>query len=150
MILTDIYKGEKAPDKKTRYEVVASTGNYDLFESILINKRNPNKGGQSFNFVDTPDNWNFGPQKRRPDKAISKGSFNISSVFVPDVKKLAGYGDINTTLDGCLILFNSDYSEIEIFISRGQRNNKMQLYQLYLDGELDEEIEKLRKEVTLC
>ena len=34
---------------------------------------------------------------------------------------------------------------VECFVCRGQRNNRAQLYNLLCDGDLDEEIEGLRK-----
>jgi len=79
MILTDYYKGEHLPDAaKTRFDITASTGSYEPFETKLKTKK-----GLSFYFGDVPERFRFSG-KERPDKAITKGD-NISSVFVPDV-----------------------------------------------------------------
>lgn len=140
MILTDYYKAEKLPETKakTRYDVTTSTGSHEHFETKLKTK----KGGLSFYFGDVPDHFRFSG-KDRPDKAITKGD-NISSVFVPDVTLPFAYGDINHTADAILLIFSNDWQAIEIFIARGQRNNKRNLYTLLSDGELDHEIETLR------
>jgi hypothetical protein len=139
MILTDYYKGEHLPDAaKTRFDVTASTGSYEHFETKLKTK----KGGLSFYFGDAPDRFRFSG-KDRPDKAITKGD-NISSVFVPDVTLPFGFGDVNHTTDAILLIFSNDWQVIEIFIVRGQRNNRRNLYHLLCDNELESEIETLR------
>lgn len=141
MILTDYYKAEKLPEVKSklRYDVTQSTGHYEPFETIMRNK----KGEQFFYYGDVPDRFN-GHVKRQAEKCITRGK-NISSVFVPDVTLLFAYGDVNNTTDAILIVFNDTYNIIEIFVARGQRNNKRNLYFLLCDGELNNEIEILRK-----
>ena len=142
MILTDYYKGEKLPETKakTRYDVTCSYGSYEYFETKLKTK----KGGLSFHFGDTPDHFKFSG-RQKPDKCISKTD-NISSVFVPDVLLPFGFGDINHTADAILLIFSNDWQTIEIFIARGQRNNRRNLYHLLCDNELDHEIEILRND----
>lgn len=139
MILTDYYKGEHLPDAaKTRYDVTASSGSYEHFETKLKTK----KGGLSFYFGDVPDRFRFSG-KDKPDKAITKGD-NISSVFVPDITLPFAFGDVNHTTDAILLIFSNDWQVIEIFIARGQRNNRRNLYHLLCDNELESEIETLR------
>ena len=138
MILTDYYKGEHLPDAaKTRFDITASTGSYEPFETKLKTKK-----GLSFYFGDVPERFRFSG-KERPDKAITKGD-NISSVFVPDVTLPFGFGDVNHTTDAILLIFSNDWQVIEIFIARGQRNNKRNLYHLLCDGELESELATLR------
>ena len=150
MILTDYYKGEKLTDAKSRFDIVASTGEYDLFESLLINKIRFNIGGLSFNCVTRPNRW----KKKNSDLAISKGSHNITSLIRPDLSLNYAFGDINHTKDGCIIIFNSDHAEtgitaIEIFIARGLKNDVNSLWNLLIDEELNPEMEILRgKAVT--
>ncbi|MDD4553060.1 MAG: hypothetical protein PHP04_02595 [Bacteroidales bacterium] len=139
MILTDYYRGEHLPDAaKTRFDVTASTGSYEPFETKLRTRQ----GGLSFYFGDVPERFRFSG-KDRPDKAITKGD-NISSVFVPDITLPFAFGDIHHTTDAIILIFSNDWQVIEIFIARGQRNNKRNLYHLLCDGELDSEIEILR------
>lgn len=143
MILTDYYKGEHLPDAaKSRYDVTASTGEYEHYESILRVKRGANKGGLSFHYGDVPESWHYA-NKDRPDKCITRGD-NISSVLVPDITLPFAYGDNLHTDDAILLIFSNGWQVIEIFIARGQRNNRRNLYQLLCDGELDNEIELLR------
>ena len=71
---------------------------------------------------------------------------NISSVFIPSLDEpLKGYGDTANTDDALLFNFSDDYKRLEIFVARGYRNNQKQLFDLFLDGELDDEISTLKK-----
>lgn len=139
MILTDYYKMTKLPEGKSklRIDCTASTKSYPEFEE-LRNK----KEALFFYFGDVPDCFN-GNAKRKADKALTKTK-SISSIYVPDIEKRLGFGDMVGTLDALLFIFNNDYTEIEIFIARGQKNNVRQLYNLLSDGELKNEIEQLR------
>ena len=91
---------------------------------------------------DVPQKFNGGIY-RRANKAITKGK-NISSIFVPDILLNIAYGDIMGTKDAILILFEEDYKTIEMFIARGQKNNRLNLWQMLFDGELNDEISKLK------
>ena len=146
MIFTDYYKGEKLTDAKSRYDITTSTGEYDFFERLLINKRGFNVGGLSINCVSRPDRW----KGNKTDLALTKGSNNITSLKRPDIEINFAFGDIKSTNDGCIIVFNPDYKEvsittIEIFIARGLRNDTNSLCNLFFDGELNHEVEALRK-----
>jgi len=149
MILTDLYRGQRLTDALSRYDVTASTGGYDYFESLLINRQKFNVGGLSFNFVTRPGQWSG----NKTDFAITKGSHNITSVKRPNIETPFAYGDINGTNDACLIVFNSDFREIgiqtiEIFIARGLRNDTNSLWDLFTDNELTNEVEALRKKAV--
>lgn len=149
MILTDYYKGEKLTDAKSRFDITVSTGEYDFFESFLINKQKFNIGGLSFNFGQRPDRWGG----KKTDMAITKGSQNITSVKRPNLESNLAFGDIHGSNDGVIIVFNPDYKEagittIEIFISRGLRNDTDGLWELFTDGELSHEIETLRQKAV--
>lgn len=143
MILTDYYRMEKLPDQKSkmRLDCVKSTRSYPEFE-IMRNKA----GEFFFYFHDVPERFG-GDIHRKADKAITKTK-NISSVFVPDVQQKFGYGDIRGTNDALLFIFNDNFSEIDLFVARGQRHNKRQLYLLLTEGELDHEIEFLKKQAV--
>lgn len=149
MILTDYYCGKKLTDAKSRFDVVKSTGSYDLFERSLINKQKFNVGGLSFNCTKRPDRW----KGKKTDLAITKGSQNITSIKRPNPETNFAYGDINGTNDGCIIVFNTDFkevgiSDIEMFIARGLRNDTTPLWDLLIDGELIDEMEALRKKAV--
>jgi hypothetical protein len=139
MILTDYYKLERLPEtrSKTRFDCTTSTQHYNDFE-VLRNKKH-----ELFMYYgDVPENFK-GSVKRKADKALTKTK-NISSVFVPNINRLYAFGDIINTSDALLMVFNENYTKIEIFIARGQLNNVKGLYNLLTDGELNEEIEILK------
>ena len=149
MIFTDYYKAEKLTDAKSRHDIITSTNEYDYFESLLINKRGFNVGGLSFNCVSRPDRW----KGKKTDLAITKGSSNITSIKRPNIDLNYAFGDINNTNDGCIIIFNEDIKAtgiktIEIFISRGHRNDTNSLWDLFTDGELNHEINLLREKAV--
>lgn len=142
MILTDYYKFERLPEtkSKTRVDCTASTQSYSEFEMLR------NKQRELFMyFGDVPENFKA-DVKRKADKALTKTK-NISSVYVPNVSLPFAFGDIVNTPDALLMVFNVDYTVIEIYIARGQRNNRLSLYNLLTDGELNEELEILKKRV---
>jgi len=139
MILTDYYKFVHLPDCKspTRMDCTASTQNYPEFENLR------NKRMELFiHFGNVPDNF-IVDVKRKADKAITKGK-NISSVFIPDVTLPFAFGDVKGTTDAILIVFNVDYTTLEIFVARGQKNNRLNLWQMLSGGEFDSEISKLK------
>jgi hypothetical protein len=149
MILTDYFLAERLSAAKHRYDVTASTGGYDLLESLLINKRSFNVGGLSYYLVPQPQSYSG----RKADFVISKGSYSISKVFRPNITSPVGYGDINGTHDACIFHFNDDFKEkgitaIELFIARGSKSDRTGLYHMYMEGELSAEIEALRMNAT--
>lgn len=141
MILDALYQLKKA-EGKTRFNVTHSTGNYEAFE-LLKNA----KSQLFFYYCDVPERFKA-DVKRKADKIISnRFGKNVSSVFVPDISLPFGYGDVHGTNDAILLLFNSDQTEIEILVAKGKRNNRLALYHLLTDIELQTEIEALRKAV---
>ena len=136
-ILTDLYSFKKTEGKKTRYDCIVSTESYEPFETL--------RNGKSELFIyltDVPDKFRA-DVKRKADKCISK-TRNISSVFIPDITLNYAYGDIRGTSDALLMIYLPDFKGFDIIISRGQRNNKMNLYRLLSDHELNQEIESLK------
>lgn len=144
MILTDYYKAQKLTDAESRYDVTDSSQSYELFETLLINKRKYNVGGLSFNYVPRPSTFKS-IDGRQADMAITKGNVSISSLFTPDVQKCQfKYGDVSGTKDALIAIFSPDKTAIEIFIARGYVNDVLALYEEIKAGYLDAEIEVLR------
>lgn len=141
MILTDYYKMQELKALKShRFDCVASTGEYSPFEFIGARSREKRF---FFYYNGIPDSFSVTAQ-RKADRAITNGD-NISSVFIPDLSTpLKGYGDVRGTNDALLFLFSPDYKQIEVFVARGYKNNAKSLCSLFLDGELDAEIDVLR------
>lgn len=162
MILTDYYKFKKlAKHAKLRLECVASTQSYNVFENAKATKATKatekrdaiNVGDIIIYCNNVPDQFK-GNVKRRADKSLTLKGKNLSSVFVPDITKQIGYGDIKDTTDAILLVFHGfkstnttikDGAEIEIFIARGYSKNRVGLYNIFSDGELDGELNELRK-----
>ncbi|MCQ2289738.1 MAG: hypothetical protein MJZ63_00485 [Muribaculaceae bacterium] len=143
MIITDYYKMQELKVMKShRFDCTASTGEYPLFEAIAHRARN----GRFYCYYNgIPDSFSANAQ-RKADKALSNGD-NISSVYIPNLSSpLIGYGDVNGTNDGLLFLFSEDYKMLEIFVARGYKNNIRNLFYLFADGELDDELARIREQ----
>ncbi len=140
MILSDYYKFEHLPECKsqTRFDCSTSTKSNPDFEALR------NKHGLLFLYYgDVPDNFKAS-SKRKADKVLTKTK-SISSVFVPDITKPFAFGDVRNTKDALLFIFNTDYTAFELYVARGQRNNRAALYNLLADGELADEIAVLKQ-----
>ena len=151
MILTDYYRFEKLPNQrsKLRIDCTASTGGYDPLEALR------NKAGDLFLYIGDNTHTKAG-QERKADLALSKTT-HISSVYNPDLNLPYWYGDMKGTTDAFLFpQKNAKFIDggiqigavIELFVARGQRNNRSQLYNALSDGGLDEEMNALREQVT--
>lgn len=151
MILTDFYKLEKLPNQKakSRIDCTASTGSYNPLELFR------NKADDLFLYIGGNTYTKAGKQ-RKSDLVLSK-SIHISSIYNPDIELPYWYGDMKGTSDAFLFIHHNvkfidgriqDGAIIELFVARGQKNNRTQLYNAFCDGELDGEIELLRKQIT--
>lgn len=144
-VFTDYYKGCLLSTSKSRFDIDMSTQSYPFFESLLINKIKFNVGGLSFNYSPRPQKFKAS-NDRIAEMIIGKGSSNISSVFIPNIaKSYIGYGDINTTNDAIIILFDEDRKTIEIYIARGLKYDKRNLYNEVVEGYLDAEMEAIKQ-----
>lgn len=150
MILTDYYKFERlaATKSKTRLDCTASSESYNPFERLKSKK------GELFVYVGDNTHTAAG-QKGKSDLAITHTK-HISSVYRPDIESGLGWGDFKGTNDGLLFIFTdfgiidgqvTDGAKVEVFVARGERSDRQGLYQLFVDGELDEDIERLRQNV---
>lgn len=144
MKLTDYYKMAKLPacKSKLRFDCVASTGGYEPFE-----ERGQKSREKRFKFYygGTPDTFSLNAQ-RKAERVISDVT-NISSVYTPDINRpRMGYGDTVGTNDALLFLFSRDFRQIEIFVARGFKNNQKRLFNLFVYGELEEEMDLLRRQ----
>lgn len=146
MIITDYYKFERLDNQKSklRIDCTASTNSYNPLEELR------NKSNELFLYIG--DNYTKAGEKRKADLALSRTK-HISSVYIPDINKPFAYGDIKGTADAMLFIFHGfklvdgavqSGACIEVFIARGLRNNRVGLYNLLADGELDSDIERLR------
>lgn len=143
MILTDYYLFKHLPECASvmRRDCVASTKSYPELEALR------NKKNELFvYFGDLPERF-AGDVKRKATKCLTKTK-NISSLFVPDITRPYAFGDIASTQDCILIEHDQKFCTLELFVARGQRCNQMQLYNLFAEGELAEEVQALRAAAT--
>ena len=166
MILTDYYRFERVASKaKSRMDCTASTHSYPEFEDRKATRAN--KATEKRDATDLGDlvvYYNNVPMQfggsvhRKADKSISIKGHNLSSVYVPDVTKNIGYGDFKGTADALLFVFHNfnvvdgviqPGSVMEVFVARGKSRDRVPLFELLSDGELDEEMDELRKKAHL-
>ena len=160
-ILTDYYRFERiAAKSKTRLDCVASTESYPEFEEKratkayrATDKRDATEAGALvIYFGDVPEQFG-GDVHRKADKAITIKGKNLSSVYVPDPATSYGFGDVRGTTDALLFVFcNLEVSDgiilgggVEVFVARGKSKDRVPLYNLLTDGELDDEMNELRQ-----
>lgn len=160
-ILTDYYCFERVASKsKSRMDCTASTGSYPELEKERATKPNKatekrdatNVGDLIIYFGDVPEAFG-GSAHRKADKAITIKGKNLSSIYVPDPATNFGFGDVRGTADALLFVFEdmeivngtiSQGAAIEVFIARGKSKDRVPLFNLLCDGELDEEMSELR------
>jgi len=161
-ILTDYYKFSRVATKaKLRLDCVASTESYPEFEERRATKATKatekrdatNVGDLVIYFGDVPEQFG-GDVQRKADKSITIKGKNLSSVYVPDPSNNLAYGDVRGTADALLFVFDGVEvvngviqagATVEIFIARGKSKDRVPLYNLLSDGELEEELNDLRQ-----
>lgn len=165
MLLNDYYCFERVATKaKTRLDCTASTESYSEFEekrATTVKRATANRDATSVGdlvvyFGDVPDQFG-GNVHRKADKSLTIKGKNLSSVYVPDPASNLAYGDVRGTSDAILIVFTGfevvngtprQGARLEMFVARGKSKDKLALYNLLCDGELDEEINLLRERAT--
>lgn len=149
MILTDLYVLRHNVGTKHRMDCVASTESYPQFEALRNTER------KLFVYLGDSQHTEAG-KKGKADMALSKTK-HISSIYRPDVESCLGWGDMKDTSDALLFVFHSlsivnnsvsDGAIVEVFVARGMSKDRQTLYQAFADGELDTEIEALRKQAN--
>lgn len=151
MILTDYYRFEKLPNQKSklRIDCTASTSSYDPLEALR------NKTGDLFLYIGDNTHTRAG-KERKADLVLSR-TIHISSVYNPDLTLPYWYGDMKGTTDAFLFVHkNTEFIDgeiqagavIELFVARGQRNNRNQLYNILADDGFNDEMNTLRKRVA--
>lgn len=124
---------------KTRLDLTSYSSCYDpIF--------NPNKG-QVWIYLQSNDYVQGLPKKKACLSVLTKTE-HLSSIFIPDTNKPElGFGDVYRSADAILFIIQED--SLEIFIAKGKKRIAQSLYYQLVDGELDLEIEALRKNAVL-
>ena len=160
-ILTDCYIFKRVATKsKTRLDCVASTESYPEFEekrSTRQTRETEKRDGLAIGdlivyFGDVPEVFG-GSVHRKADKALTIKGKNLSSIFVPDPSNNFAYGDVRGTADALIFVFrgfdlvNGEIrkgASLQVFVARGKSKDRVPLFNLLSDGELDEEMSELR------
>lgn len=149
MIFTDYYRFEKKPGQssKMRMDCTASTQSYNPFEALR------NKRGELFVYVGD-NTYTEAGERGKSDLALSRGD-HITSLNATNLQQPFWYGDFHRTPDALLMVHSgfehyvdgrvADGSIIEIFIARGYRANRLNLFVEFTDGAFNDEMEILRK-----
>ena len=161
MILSDYYHFDKVAKKSaTRLDCTASTGSYPEFEDKRATKPTKandrrdatNVGDLVIYLGDVPKQYG-GNAQRKADKSLTIKGKNLSSMYVPDVTNNFAYGDVRGTTDALLFVFDNLVivdgrvisGGLDVFVARGKSRDRVSLYNLLCDGELDEEISSLKE-----
>lgn len=144
MILTDFYFFEKRGGTKSRIDCTNSTGGYPPFERLRKNGKLP--------LYILANHIVKAKTQRRADYVLTDGSSLITSLYPIAPELYYWYGDIKDTSDLLLVDCGGfDYvnggivegAEFDVFIARGQRRNQFPICNLWVDGGLNAEIERL-------
>lgn len=120
-----------------------------------------NKKGQLFFYLTPARNFVTGQSKRLPVWSLTQSSLNLTSLYIEDFdnsqfaygypnasKKLSNGSDnplYDFRSDGYLFILSDDLEQVELIVLPEQRNLISSWYQLLIDGELDEDIQRLRE-----
>lgn len=138
-------KGVKCcPTAKDRYDVKYKSGNYELFETRLLNKTKFNINGLSF-YITKNSKWN--PNSKRQPKLKMGKNGHISGVFIPESCPSLGYGDIKDSPDALIFIFSNDGHTVEVLMGTGLSDGIKELYAQVKNGTHNVEIESLRSSI---
>jgi hypothetical protein len=129
-------------------------------DCIASSKTYPDFEEKSFIYITTSDHIKA-HRHRKSELAITSGTGkHITSIFITDMENglVYGYGDNKGTTDLLLFVFHDFNIEadgriktgakVDVFIARGKKWDKNQINNLFLDGQLDDEIASFRQSVT--
>lgn len=142
-------RGIKNPERKQRYEVVASYGDYPVFVSCLVNKRGHNVGGMSFNFGVVPPPFKDSV-RAKGDYCMKRAEGNISTVFIADPSGHFAFGDVQNpitkkcTNDALLFTISPDLKMVEVFVVEGKGHYGRLLCQELTEGRHDRLLDWIR------
>ena len=132
-IISAYYQLIQHPKHKDRY--IVGNGNYKVFEKLRGNK------DELLFYWNNPSTDISAIHPKR--KTYRFYSFLNERAKLYMFSKSIGVGYINHTSDA--LILTKGKKTIEIFITKNQKNNILQLYDLYTKGELDVNIEILRQ-----
>lgn len=161
------FKLQRLPDEVKKNHKIRSKDRYDCTqfcdESVPgYEGLNPffNRKGQLFFYLTPARNFVTGQAKRVPEWSLTQSSLNLTSLYMEDFDNPLAYGYPNASQklsngsqnplydfrsDGYLFILSDDMEQVELIVLPDQRNMISSWYQLLIDGELDEDISRLRQ-----
>ena len=143
-LITDYYKFERLKNQKSknRLDCIASSNTYPDFDD------------KPFIYIGASDHIKTSRQ-RKADLSVTNGrGKHVSSIYKPDTELNLAYGDMRGTTDLLLFVFGNfsmsangtitDGATVEVFICRGKKNDKNAFFNLFADGELNNEMSQMR------
>lgn len=152
MMLSDFYKFARIPLPRQEkiffwtYRAIASTGGYEVYEHDAA--KNTSKELFTRLTYMPYDLSKLGTKQPR----MLFGVLSCDPVLVyTDVDyPLIGYGiyrfDYVCIRDAFLFQFSEDFKKVAVFIAKGRKSDVFELYRLFINGELNEEIGILKKQ----
>lgn len=162
---TDYYLFVKAATHSaTRMDCEASTKSHPFLERYRGTTTRKgteksdalNKGDLKIYVGKTPANFDC-TTSRKADLSVTIRNENLSQIYRPNLESPYAYGDVKGTSDAIIFklsgfqTINGNIEQgavLEMYIFRGLVNNALALYNMACNGELDEEMEALRKKAT--
>jgi len=163
------YRFQKLPEDIKKNYKISSPFRYDCthFNVAVISSYdglNPfvNHKGQLFFYLTPARQFVTTQSKRIAEWSLTQSSLNLTSLYIEDLSNpqyAYGYPNASQRLsngtenplydfrsDGYLFILSDDIEQIEMLVLPDQRNLISLWYQLMIDGELDEDISKLRQD----
>ena len=150
--LTAYYQLEKLPeDIKTQFNIKSKARLDCVAFCDLLNEQPLNqfvsKKQQMYFYCSAPENYIIAHAKRISDIGLTHGSNNLSSIYIPNINHPEyGFGDFAN--DCLLFKLNNDLSAIDMFLIKNGKTLRGQYFQLFIDGELDDEIEAIKQQAN--
>jgi len=152
MILNDFYRYERVPNQKNKSRLVCntSTKSYDKIELVKTKR----EGLTVMHITPFMDSIKASRYRKGMFRVTVADGSHITSIYSTDWERGYAYGDFQHTTDLMLLVFHhfcmdadgriAEGAVVELFIARGKKFDKDQINNLFLDGELDTEMENLR------
>lgn len=146
MIIDGYLRFERDPSARSKSRLEMVSASMDLLPFI-----DPNKTGRSWIYFSENQNYIKAAPGREPRATItSRRGNHITSMFTPSIdQNQLGYGDINGSQDALLFILeiaDGCIKAVVVLLAKGKKNVAYSLFQLLQDGELDQEINTLKKQ----
>lgn len=156
--LSDEVKQNHKIRSKDRFDCTEFTDETSGYEGL---KSFVNRKGQMFFYLTPARQFVTGQAKRVPEWSLTQSSLNLTSLYIEDFSNpqvAFGYPNASQKLsngsenplyeyrsDGYLFILSDALEQIEMLVLPEQRNLISSWYQLLIDGELEEDISRLRQ-----